>query len=134
MNEIAELKAPIDVINPHLDDNIDSFPEKTRRTKENLAKYGIPKAWQEKEDSSLNDTSFWIHGILNQADAATNTVIIVEKAVGNSPETAYTITSMSAEVLAQLVKSYWNSNVKVHIKPKMTDKQSNQYELIEALH
>lgn len=45
MNEVLEFKKTIDVIDHDLDqyDDIDFFPEKTKRAKEMLAKWGLPK-------------------------------------------------------------------------------------------
>ena len=69
MNNILELKRPIDIINPELDkyDAIDSFPEKTQRARENIAKYGLPKEWQEEYDKIIREKSFWIDGILQDS-------------------------------------------------------------------
>ena len=118
MNEILELRTPIDIIDPTLNDDVDSFPEKTRQAKEFLAKHGLPKAVQERYDKIIREKSFWIKGILIQVNAETNTFVVVGRTAGNLPNTHYTITALSSDVLTELVKSYWNDMVKVNIKPK----------------
>ena len=82
MSEVLELKAPIDIINPELNnyDDIDFFPEKTRRAKEMIAKHGFPKAIQDRIDKIKREKSFWVRGILTEADAATLSFSILGKA------------------------------------------------------
>ena len=110
MNETIAFKAPIDVINPDLDkyNDINSFPEKTRKARENLAKYGLPKAIQERLDKIEREKSFWVRGTLYQVDASTNSFTIVGKASGINPVIPYHITTQSSEELTKLVKKYWN--------------------------
>ena len=135
MNEIIEFEAPIDVIDPELDkyDDIILFPEKLQRAKEMLAKHGLPKPIQERLDKIAREKSFWVRGILTEADAETLTFSIHGKAAGNKLDKAYTITASDAETLTTFVKTYWNETVKVHIKPKDLEDDSKGYALIASM-
>ena len=135
MNEIVILKAPTNVINHDLDkyEQIDSFPEQTQRAREHLAKYGLPKEIQERLDKIKREKSFWVRGILNEADAETLTFSIHGKAAGSKLDKAYAITASDAETLTTFVKTYWNETVKVHIKPKDLEDDSKGYALIESM-
>ena len=133
MNDIVELKAPIDRINYELDDTVDSFPEKTQRARENFAKYGLPKEIQERLDKIKRDKSFWIDGLLCQADIETHTFWVVVAATHKQPETHYAVTTPSTELWAKLVKEYWNNRIQVHIKPKTDDVDGVSYEFVEML-
>ena len=122
-------------INPELDkyDNIVLFPEKLARANEMLAKHGLPKEWQADYDKIIREKSFWVRGILNEADAETLTFSIHGKAAGSKLDKAYTITASDAETLTTFVKTYWNETVKVHIKPKDLEDDSQGYALIESM-
>ena len=135
MSEVLELKAPIDIINPELNnyDDIDFFPEKTRRAKEMIAKHGFPKAIQDRIDKIKREKSFWVRGILTEADAATLTFSILGKAEYSKLDKAYAITASDAETLTTFVKTYWNETVKVHIKPKNLEDDSQGYALIASM-
>ena len=135
MNEIVILKAPTNVINHDLDkyEQIDSFPEQTRRATENIAKYGLPKEIQERFDKIKHEKSFWVRGILHQVNAQTNTFVIVGKAAGNLPIKHYTVTVSSAEILTQVVKTYWNEIVTVNVKPTNQEAECEELEFIRAV-
>ena len=135
MNEIVILKAPTNVINHDLDkyEQIDSFPEQTQRAREHLAKYGLPKEIQERLDKIKREKSFWVRGILHQVNAETNTFVIIGKAAGNLPIKHYTVTVSSAEILTQVVKTYWNEIVKVNVKPTNQEAESDELEFIRAV-
>ena len=136
MNEILELIAPIapiDTINYELDDTVDSFPEQTQRAREHLAKYGLPKEIQERLDQIKREKSFWVRGVLHQVNAETNTFVIVGKAAGNLPIKHYTVTVSSAEILTQVVKTYWDEIVKVNVKPTNQEAESDELEFIRAV-
>ena len=136
MNEILELVvpvAPIDTINYELDDTVDSFPEQTQRAREHLAKYGLPKGWQEELDQIKREKSFWVRGVLHQVNAETNTFVIVGKAAGNLPIKHYTVAVSSAEILTQVVKTYWNEIVKVNVKPTNQEAACGELEFIRAV-
>ena len=132
MNEVIELKEPIDVIDSDLDkyDNIVLFPEKLARANEMLAKHGLPKEWQADYDKIIREKSFWVRGILTEADAATLTFSILGKAEYSKLDKAYAITASDAETLTTFVKTYWNETVKVHIKPKDLEDDCKGYALI----
>ena len=89
MNEIIEFEAPIDVIDPELDkyDDIILFPEKLQRAKEMLAKHGLPKPIQDRIDKIKREKSFWVRGILTEADADNLSFSLVGKAAGSKLET-----------------------------------------------
>ena len=135
MNEILEFKRPMFVVNHDLDkyEDIDSFPEKTQLARESIAKYGLPKEWQEEYDQIIRDKSFWIDGILCQADIETHTFWVVVEATHKQPETRYAVTTPSTELWAKLVKEYWNNKIQVHIKPKTDDVDGVSYEFVEML-
>ena len=136
MNEILELIAPIapiDTINYELDDTVDSFPEQTQRAREHLAKYGLPKEIQERLDQIKREKSFWVRGVLHQVNAETNTFVIVGKAAGNLPIKHYTVTVSSAEILTQVVKTYWNEIVTVNVKPTNQEAECEELEFIRAV-
>ena len=135
MNEIIEFEAPIDVIDPELDkyDDIILFPEKLQCAKEMLAKHGLPKAIQDRIDKIKREKSFWVRGILTEADAATLSFSILGKAEYSTLDKAYAITASDAETLTTFVKNYWNETVKVHIKPKNLEDDSQGYALIESM-
>ena len=133
MNGILDLIVPIDTIDDTLDDTVDSFPEQTRRAFENIAKYGLPKDWQEEFDQIKREKSFWVRGVLHQVNAETNTFVIVGKAAGNLPIKHYTVTVSSAEILTQVVKTYWNEIVKVNVKPTNQEAESDELEFIRAV-
>ena len=135
MSEVLELKRPIDIIDPELDkyDDIDFFPEKTRRAKEMIAKHGFPKAIQDRIDKIKREKSFWVRGILKEADAATLSFSILGKAEYSKLDKAYAITASDAETLTTFVKTYWNETVKVHIKPKDLEDDSQGYALIASM-
>jgi len=133
MNEVLELKAPIIVIDHDLDNSIDHFPEKTRRAKAMLTKHGLPKEWQADYDKIIREKSFWVFGILNQADAETKTFCLVGKAAGSPLEMQYVITTSDAETLSTLVKNYWNTSFKAHIKPRNSEEPTKDFEFIESM-
>ena len=129
MNDVIEFKAPIDVIDHDLDryDSIDFFPEKTKQAKEMLAKWGLPKGWEEDVMTEELPKALCVNGTLSHADLDTNTFLIVVEATDNVPQTRYTITAVSA-VLKKLVKDYWGDVVKVYIKQTTL----LEYELVEV--
>ena len=80
MNDVIEFKAPIDVIDHDLDryDSIDFFPEKTKQAKEMLAKWGLPKGWEEDVMTEEPPKALCVNGTLSNADLDTNTFLIVD--------------------------------------------------------
>ena len=119
----------IDRINHDLDkyDDIDFFPEKTRRANERIAKWGLPKVWEEQIMAEEREQALCVNGTLSHADLDTNTFLIVVEATDNEPQTRYTITAVTA-VLKKLVKDYWGDVVKVYIKQTTP----LEYELVEV--
>ena len=71
--------------------------------------------------------------VLHQVNAETNTFVIVGKAAGNLPIKHYTVKVSSAEILTQVVKTYWNEIVKVNVKPTNQEAESDELEFIRAV-
>ena len=132
MNEVIEFIEPVDVIDHDLDkyDDIDFFPEKTKRANEMIAKWGIPKAWEAEILAAEREDAIWIEGTLSQADVATHTFWIDVAATDNQPQTIYKITALP-DMLKQLVKDHWGDVVKVYIQPNWEASTTSDYELIE---
>ena len=132
MKEIVELKTPIDRVNHDLDkyEGIDFFPEKTKRANEMVAKWGLPKEWEDEIQERKRENAFWIQGKLTEASIHTNSFLIVVEATNSHPQLTYTITALS-DILNKLVKEYWGYSVNVHIKPKK--ETQSQYEFIDIV-
>ena len=101
------------------------FPKKLARANEMLAKWGIPKAWEEERQQEEREQTLCVNGTLSHADLDTHTFLIVVEATDNAPQTRYTVTAVTA-VLKKIVKDYWGDVVKVYIKPTT----SIEYELV----
>ena len=134
MKELIDWQAHGVTVDPELDkyQDIVMFPKKLVRANEMIAKWGIPKAWEEEilaEERSKQ--AVWVKGILSQADVDTNTFIIVVEATNNQLKTKYTITALS-DIVKKLVKDYWGDVIKVCIKPKNQKKKPLEYELLEV--
>ena len=140
MNKIAEAQEIVVdkkkgfTINHELDkyDNVVLFPERLQRANEMIAKHGIPKPWAEERLLRKQQKAFWTKGILAQADADTNTFVLVSTDEKSLIQTQYPVTVASAETLTKLVKSYWNGMAQVHIKPKTLDENETEYDLIDV--
>jgi hypothetical protein len=131
MAEILELrtvKEPRIIIDDTIDDTI-LFPEKLEEAKARFAKYGLPKGLEKKTSAKSKESAFWLSGILQRADAAENTFLII--ALDKDVPTNYTINTVP-EILQQLVKTSWCATIQVYIQPQMNDKKQFQYELIDV--
>ena len=128
-----ELEAYGVTIDPELDKYKDvvMFPKKLARANEMLAKWGIPKAWEEERQQKKREQALCVNGTLSHADLDTNTFLIVVEATDNAPQTRYTVTAVAA-VLKKIVKDYWGDLVKVYIKPKGETATPLEYELVEV--
>ena len=96
-----------------------------------LAKWGLPKGWEDDVITEERETALCVNGTLSHADLDTNTCLIVVEATDNEPQTRYTITAVAA-VLKKLVKDYWGDAVRVYIKPKGQMVTPLEYELVEV--
>ena len=128
-----ELEAYGVTIDPELDKYKDvvMFPKKLARANEMLAKWGIPKAWEEERQQRKREQALCVNGTLSHADLDTNTCLIVVEATDKEPQTRYTITAVAA-VLKKLVKDHWGDAVRVYIKPKGEMVTPLEYELVEV--
>ena len=128
---LEELSLPEAVYNPALDkyEGQVLFPKKLAEAEETLAKYPLPEEWADAIYKKKCENTFWIKGMLSQADISTQSFLIVVEATDNQPQTTYTITALS-DILNKLVKEYWGLVVNVHIKPKKEKEIPCQYELI----
>ena len=131
MNDLVKFKTIRVRVNHDLDkyDDIDFFPEKTKRANEMIAKWGIPKAWEAEILAAEREDAIWIEGTLSQADVDSNTFMIA--ATDNQPQMIYKITALP-DTLKQLVKDHWGDVVKVYIQPKWEASTTSDYELIEV--
>ena len=133
MDDLVKFKTIRVRVNHDLDkyDDIDFFPEKTKRANEMIAKWGIPKAWEAEMLAEERENAIGIEGTLSQADIATHTFWMDVAATDNQPQTIYKITALP-DALKQLVKEHWGDVVKVYIQPKWEASTTADYELIEV--
>ena len=133
MNDLVKFKTIRVRVNHDLDkyDDIDFFPEKTKRANEMIAKWGIPKAWEAEILAEEREDAIGIEGTLSQADVATHTFWVDVAATDNQPQTTYKVTALP-DALKQLVKDHWGDVVKVYIQPKWEASTTSDYELIEV--
>ena len=129
---LMELDGQNIVYNPELDKyNVnDLFPQKLAEAKEALAKYGLPKEWEEERQKRKEEKAVWIEGQLREANIETNTFLVVVEATESQPQLTYMVSTLT-DVLQRLVKDYWGHTVNVHIKPKK--EVQGEYELIEVV-
>ena len=111
MKEIIEVSELYDVdvvYDPELDkyEGRVLFPEKLAQAQETIAKYGLPKEWEDERKKRKEEQAFWVKGMLSQANIGTHSFLIVVEATDNQPQTTYTITALS-DILNKLVKEYW---------------------------
>ena len=128
-----EIERQFDVVyNPELDkyEGKILFPKKLAEAQETLAKYGLPKDWEDEIQERERKKAVWIKGQLSEANIETNTFLIVVEATESQPQLTYMVSTLS-DVLQRLVKDYWGQLVNVHIKPKK--EVPGQYELIEVV-
>ena len=128
--ELQKYKYTDTFINPELNkyDGGVSSSEKLEEANATLAKYGLPKGWEKKAALKSKESAFWLSGILQRADAADNTFLLIS--LDKDAPTTYTINTVP-EILHQLVKTSWCATIEVYIQPQTNDKQQFQYELIE---
>ncbi len=135
MKEIIEVKElyDIDVVHdPELDKYKGQvlFPKKLAEAQEAIAKYGLPKEWEEERKKRKAEQAFWIKGQLSQADLETHSFLVSVAAIDNQPKRTYAISALS-DILNKLVKEYWGRMIHVHIRPSKEKEVQGQYELIE---
>ncbi|MDZ7876487.1 MAG: hypothetical protein U5L45_02395 [Saprospiraceae bacterium] len=131
MAEILELrtvKEPKIIIDDTIDDTI-LFPEKLAEAKAKFAKFGLPKGLEKKTPTKSKESAFWLSGILQRADGANNTFLLIS--LDKDTPTNYTINTVP-EMLHQLVKTSWCATIQVYIQPQINDKKQFEYELIEV--
>ena len=131
MTEIIELKTvelPDFIIDDTIDDTI-MFPEKLAEAKARFAKYGLPEILKRKIALKNKESAFWLSGILQRADAADNTFLLIS--LDKDAPTTYTINTVP-EILHQLVKTSWCATIEVYIQPQMNDEKQCAYELIDV--
>ena len=82
MKDIIEFKITGVRVNHDLDkyDDIDFFPEKTRRANERIAKWGLPKVWEEQILAEERKQALCVNGTLSHADLDTNTFLKTKNA------------------------------------------------------
>ena len=83
MKEILEVKElyDIDVVHdPELDkyNGQNLFPKKLAEAQESIAKYGLPKEWEEERQKWKEEKAFWVKGQFSQADLETLTFLLRE--------------------------------------------------------
>ncbi len=129
--ELKKYKYPNTFINPELNkyEDIVSSPEKLAEANATLAKYGLPKGWEKKTTTQSKESAFWLSGILQRADAAENTFLLIS--LDKDAPTHYTINTVP-EMLHKLVKTAWCATIQVYIQPQINDKKQFEYELIEV--
>ncbi len=118
-------------INPELNkyqNTVSSF-EKLEEANATLTKYGLPKGWEKKTAPKSKESAFWLSGILQRADAADNTFLLIS--LDKDAPTNYTINTVP-EILHQLVKTSWCAAIEVYIQPQMNDEKQCAYELIDV--
>jgi hypothetical protein len=126
--ELRTVKHPEIIIDDTIDDTI-LFPEKLAEARAKFAKYGLPKGLEKKIHPKNNETAFWLSGILQRADAAENTFLLIS--LDKDTPANYTINTVP-EMLHQLVKTSWCATIQVYIQPQINDKQQFEYNLIEV--
>ena len=135
MNNVIALrkyKYPNTFINPELnkyEDDTMSSVEKLEEANATLAKYGLPRGWEKKIAPINKESAFWLSGILQRADAADNTFLLLS--LDKDAPTNYTINTVP-EILHQLVKTSWCATIEVYIQPQINNKKQFEYELIEV--
>ncbi len=138
VNNLDKAKIPVVKFNDDLKKYRDQpyFVNKLKRMNDILESTGMPEEYyRHQEEIRQRETSvFWIKGILSHADVTTNTFLLVVKGTDNLSELQYTITTLSSEVLTQLLKDYRNGLINVHVKQKEKNGKECQYELIEVGH
>jgi hypothetical protein len=129
--ELQKYKYANTFINPELNkyDDIVSSPEKLEEANATLAKYGLPKGWEKKTSAQSKESAFWLSGILQRADAADNSFLLIS--FDKDEPTNYTINTVP-EILHKLVKTSWCATIEVYIQPQINDKKQFEYELIEV--
>ena len=136
MKEILEVKElyDIDVVHdPELDkyNGQNLFPKKLAEAQESIAKYGLPKEWEEERQKWKEEKAFWVKGQFSQADLETLTFLLSVEATDNQPQTTYRIATLT-HILNKLVTTYWGRMIHVHIKPSKGKEVQGQYELINV--
>ena len=131
MTDILELETveQLDFIIDDTIDDTDMFPEKLAEARSAIEKYGLPKGWEKKAALKSKESAFWLSGILQRADAADNTFLLIS--LDKDAPTTYTINTVP-EILHQLVKTSWCATIEVYIQPQTNDKQQFEYELIDV--
>ena len=130
--ETTELFMSEAVYNPELDKYEGKvwFPEKLAEARETLAKYSLPKEWEDEIQKREREKAVWIKGQLSEANVETNTFLIVVEATESQPQLTYMVSTLT-DVLQRLIKDYWGHTVNVHIKPKK--EVQGEYELIDVV-
>ena len=90
MKEIIEVSELYDVdvvYDPELDkyEGRVLFPEKLAQAQETIAKYGLPKEWEDERKKRKEEQAFWVKGMLSQANIGTHSFLIVVEATDNQP-------------------------------------------------
>ena len=107
-------------------------PKKLQEANEIIARTKLPEKLERHiAELKEKENSFWVSGILNQADAHKNTFLITVKSVSNAEQSNFIITTLS-ETLNDLVKNYWGNTLTVYIKPKNSNSKRPKYELLEV--
>ena len=128
MLELRTVRQPEIIIDDTIDDTI-LFPEKLAEARAKFAKYGLPKGLRRETAPKSQQSAFWLSGILQRADAADNTFLLIS--LDKEAPTNYIINTIP-EILHQLVKTSWCATIEVYIQPQINDKQQCAYELIEV--
>ena len=104
---------------------------KLKQANQIISKYGLPDEWEKETLDLKEEKSFWISGILKQADAEKNTFLVTVQAPDKPSKTHFNILTL-AETLSDLVKKYWGKNLTVYIKPIDKKNKTMQYELLDV--
>jgi hypothetical protein len=141
MNSVDNLdkaKIPVVKINDDLKKyrNQPNVLKKLKRMNDILEEIGMPEEYYRQQEliekRKQAASIFWIKGIVSHADMRTNSFSLVVKGTDNLSELQYTITTLSSEVLTQLLKDYKDDMINVHIKQKEQSGEGCEYELIEV--
>ena len=120
-------------VNHDLDkyDNVVLFPKKLARANEMIAKWGLPKEWEDEIGESERENDLFVKGKLCQGNIDTHSFLIIVEATDSQPQMSYMVTTTS-DILTKLFNEYWERNaVNVHIKPKI--ESPDQYELVDIV-
>ena len=95
--ETTELFMSEAVYNPELDKYEGKvwFPEKLAEARETLAKYGLPKEWEDEIQKREREKAVWIQGQLSEANVETNTFLIVVEATERQPQLTYMVSTLT---------------------------------------